>query len=45
MTANGTYVNDEELEVEKAYPLNDSDIIRMANTTFIFRSSEILDKK
>lgn len=41
MAANGTFVNDEELEIEKAYPINDGDIIRLANTTFIFKCSEI----
>jgi hypothetical protein len=44
MAANGTFVNDEELEIEKAYPLNDGDIIKLANTTFIFKCSEIIDK-
>lgn len=44
MAANGTYVNDEELEIEKAYPLTDGDIIKLANTVFIFKCSEIPDK-
>lgn len=44
MAANGTFVNDEELEIEKAYPLNDGDVIRLANTTFIFKCSEIIEK-
>jgi|Laugresu1bdmlbsd_1035121.scaffolds.fasta_scaffold00254_7 hypothetical protein len=44
MAANGTFVNDEELEIEKAYPINDGDIIRLAKTTFIFKCSEILEK-
>ena len=44
MAANGTFINDEELEIEKAYPLHDGDVIRLASTTFIFKSSEILDK-
>jgi pSer/pThr/pTyr-binding forkhead associated (FHA) protein len=44
MAANGTFVNDEELEIEKAYPLNDGDVIRLANTVFIFKCSEILEK-
>jgi hypothetical protein len=35
---------DEELEIEKAYPLNDGDIIKLANTTFIFKCSEIIEK-
>ena len=42
MAANGTFVNDEELEIEKAYPLKDGDIIKLANTVFIFKCSEIL---
>jgi hypothetical protein len=44
MAANGTFVNDEELEIEKAYPLTDGDVIRLANTTFIFKCSEIIEK-
>lgn len=44
MAANGTFVNDEELEIEKAYPLNDGDVIRLANTTFIFKCSEIIEQ-
>jgi hypothetical protein len=43
MAANGTFVNDEELEIEKAYPLTDGDVIRLANTTFIFKCSEIIE--
>jgi hypothetical protein len=40
MAANGTFLNDEELEIEKAYPLKDGDVIRLANTTFKFKCSE-----
>lgn len=40
MAANGTYLNDEEMEIEKAYSLKDGDVIRVAKTTFIFKSSE-----
>jgi len=40
MAANGTFVNNEELDIDKPYPLNDGDSIRLANTTFIFKSSE-----
>jgi hypothetical protein len=43
MAANGTFVNDEELEIEKAYPLKDGDVIKLANTTFIFKCSEIIE--
>ncbi len=44
MAANGTFVNDIELEIEKAYSLNDGDVIRVAKTTFIFKCSEIIEK-
>jgi hypothetical protein len=40
MTANGTYLNGEELEVEEAYDLNDGDIVKVGNTVFRFKSSE-----
>jgi hypothetical protein len=40
MAANGTFVNGDELEIEKAYPLNDGDKIRLANTEFKFKSCE-----
>ncbi len=40
MAANGTFINDEEIEIEKAYPLKDGDTIRMGSTTFRFKSSE-----
>ena len=40
MAANGTFLNGEELEIEKAFPLLDGDIIKIANTTFIFKASE-----
>ncbi len=40
MTANGTYLNDEDLGVEKPYPLNDGDSIRIGSTTFRFKCSE-----
>lgn len=40
MTANGTFLNGEELEVEKAYVLNDGDDVRLGNTTFKFKSCE-----
>jgi len=40
MAANGTFVNGNELEIEKAYPLTDGDEIRLANTIFKFKSCE-----
>jgi hypothetical protein len=40
MTANGTYINGQELEVEEAYDLNDGDDLRLGNTTFKFKSAE-----
>mgnify|MGYP001027002001 CR=1 FL=1 len=40
MTANGTYVNGEELEVEEAYDLNDGDTVKVGNTVFRFKSAE-----
>jgi hypothetical protein len=40
MAANGTFINGEELEIEKAYPLKDGDEIRLANTVFKFKSCE-----
>jgi hypothetical protein len=40
MTANGTYLNGEELEVEEAYDLNDGDTVKVGNTVFRFKSSE-----
>jgi hypothetical protein len=40
MTANGTYLNDLDLGVEKPHPLNDGDSIRIGSTTFKFKCSE-----
>lgn len=40
MTANGTFLNGEELEVEEAYDLNDGDIVKVGNTSFRFKTSE-----
>ena len=39
MTANGTFINGEEIEVEEAYDLNDGDDIRLGNTVFKFKSA------
>jgi pSer/pThr/pTyr-binding forkhead associated (FHA) protein len=40
MTANGTFLNGEELEVEKAYDLVDGDMLRLGSTEFKFKSYE-----
>jgi hypothetical protein len=40
MTANGTFLNGEELEVEKAYDIVDGDLLRFGNTEFKFKSYE-----
>ena len=37
-SSHGTFVNDEDIELEPRY-LKDGDIIRMGNTTFKFRTS------
>jgi hypothetical protein len=39
MTANGTFINGEELEVEEAYDLNDGDELRLGNSVFRFKSA------
>lgn len=39
MAANGTYINNNELEVGKTYDLNDGDEVRLGTTIFKFRSS------
>ncbi len=38
MSANGTYVNGEELEIGKAYSIKDGDEIKMAKTVFKFKT-------
>lgn len=40
MTANGTYLNGQELEVEEAYNLNDGDEVKLGGTVFKFKSCE-----
>jgi len=40
MTANGTFLNKEELEVEKACELHDKDEIRLGDTVFKFKTCE-----
>lgn len=38
MAANGTFVNGEELEIEKAYAIKDGDEIRLGDTVFVFKT-------
>lgn len=38
MAANGTFINGEELEIEKAYPINDGDEVRLGDTVFTFKT-------
>jgi hypothetical protein len=38
MSANGTFINGEELEIGKAFSIKDGDEIRMAKTVFKFKS-------
>ena len=40
MTVNGTYLNGEELEVEKAFQMMDGNEIRLGDTVFKFKSCE-----
>jgi pSer/pThr/pTyr-binding forkhead associated (FHA) protein len=39
MTANGSFINGVELEVEEAYDLNDGDELRLGNSVFRFKSA------
>lgn len=39
MSANGTLVNNEDLDLDKVYELHDGDTIKIGNTTFKFKSS------
>ena len=38
MAANGTFVNDQELEIQKATPIKDGDEIKLGDTVFIFKT-------
>ena len=40
MTANGTFKNGEELDVEEAYDLMDGDTLKLGESTFKFKSAE-----
>lgn len=39
MSANGTILNGEDLDLDKVYELHDGDLIKIGNTTFKFKSS------
>lgn len=39
MSANGSYINGEEMEIQKAYPLNDGDELKLGNIIFKFKSA------
>ncbi|MFM7594819.1 MAG: FHA domain-containing protein [Flavobacteriales bacterium] len=39
MSANGTLLNGEDLDLDKVYELHDGDLIKIGNTTFKFKSS------
>lgn len=38
MAANGTFVNNDEIEIEKAHPINDGDEIKLGDTIFTFKT-------
>jgi hypothetical protein len=40
MSANGSFLNDQEMEIQKAYELKDNDVFRLGNTIFRFKSAE-----
>ena len=40
MATNGTFLNEEELEVEQAYQMVDGNVLRLGNTVFKFKSAE-----
>jgi hypothetical protein len=40
MSANGSFLNDAEMEIQKAYELKDNDLLRLGNTLFRFKSAE-----
>lgn len=39
MSANGSFLNGEEMEIQKAYALNDGDELRLGNAVFKFKSA------
>jgi hypothetical protein len=40
MSANGSFLNGQEMEIQKAYELKDNDVLRLGNTIFRFKSAE-----
>lgn len=40
MAVNGTFLNEEELEIDQIYPIKDGDKIQIGNTIFTFKSIE-----
>ena len=40
MSANGSFLNSEEMEIQKAYEMKDNDELRLGNTVFRFKSAE-----
>ena len=40
MSANGSFLNGEEMEIQKAYELHDKDELRLGNTIFKFKSAD-----
>lgn len=39
MSANGSFLNGVEMEIQKAYPIKDNDELRLGNTVFKFKSA------
>lgn len=40
MSANGSFLNGEEMEIQKAYPLSDGDQLKLGSTVFKFKTAE-----
>ena len=40
MSANGSFLNGQEMEIQKAYEMKDNDELRLGNTVFRFKSAE-----
>lgn len=40
MSANGSFLNAEEMEIQKAYPLSDGDQLKLGSTVFKFKTAE-----
>jgi hypothetical protein len=39
MSANGSFINEEEMEISKPYEIKDGDVLRLGDTVFKFKSS------